>query len=374
MSSPRRRPAFASHLALAPSHTAATRATCFSRPLLPRRRPHRAAAAARPQASASASPQPAPPLKIYERYLTDIAKSTPPPYLDAALHVLTVAQGQTPAPPHARAALHPFVIPLATSAAGATTGLLRWPTPPPGMQLPVVRCPPRSLAVELLANSCHDFVTRALAAADYGGRPDEAAAIRAASSLALAYQDGAVETAGVGLERYLLMHVAPFPDVYEGLARFHLAKKDERSGLVTCERHAAVFPGWARAQVFHADVLVDLGRPAEARDAARFGLQMPLWTAGGADAVRRLALVAGYVEEDSLGKIYRRLYEDERESEIADGKAKEQVALDRAAYLLDVRVAEGAPGGWEEDVCEGLAELYADAGLADVATFIRMGY
>lgn len=99
---------------------------------------------------------------------------------------------------------------------------------------------------------------------------------------------------------------------------------------------------------------------------------MPLWTAG-EGGVKELAKIAGYVEEDSLGKIYRRLYEDTRENEIAEGKAPEQVALDRAAYLLDVVVAEGG-SSWTEDVCEGIAELYGDAGLSDVASFVRLAY
>ena len=168
------------------------------------------------------------------------------------------------------------------------------------------------------------------------------------------------------------MSVGAFPDVYEGLARFHLAKGDVASALVTCERATSCAPGWASPHAFHADVLMEVGREAEGRDAARFGLTLPLWTAGSVERVREMGAVAGYQDAESLGKIYRRLYEDERVEEIQGGKAPEQVALDRAAWLLDVCVAEtdGFTGGWD-DVRERLAELYDAAGLEDMATFVR---
>jgi hypothetical protein len=318
------------------------------------------------------SPPRAAALAEFERYLRDVAKVPgTPPNLDGVLFVLIELRGDSLCRPSDRDGLHPFVVPLTRAADGTVTGLLRWPTPPPDMEMPVVRCRPNDLGVELLANSCTLFVTRALVSADSSGQSDVTAAIRNACSLAQGYVDGEVDKLGVGVERYLLMKVAPFPDVYEGLARFHLAKGDEKSCLVTCERAATVFPGWGRAQVFHADVLVEIGRAPEARDAARFGLQMPLWTLGGRDAVMRLGRTAGYEDEDSLGKIYDRLATDQREKEIDEGKNPAQVALDRAAYLLDSVVAQGEATAWDADVSEKLAELYIAGGLEDVATFVR---
>lgn len=312
-------------------------------------------------------------VREYERYLRDVAKSGTPPHLDGALHILAVLRGEEVMRPNYRSGLHPFVIPLSKNLTqnNQVTGLLRWPTPPPNMELPVVRCIAGDLGVELLANSCTDFVKRELASVDYGSNVDARDSIRSACSLALAYEDGAVDKSGLGLERYLLMKVAPFPDVYEGLARFHLAKQDTKSGLIACERAASAFPGWGRAHVFHARVLLELDRKMEARDSARFGLQMPLWTLGTRDAVMKLGEIAGYKDSTSLGKIYHRLFEDKREKEIADGKAPQQVALDRAAFLLDSYVAEGTHKDWNDDVRELLAELYTTAGLDDIATFVR---
>jgi hypothetical protein len=311
-------------------------------------------------------------LIIHEKYLRELAKvASTPAYLDGVLHILANVQGETTMLPGEREGLHPFLIPLTRSkSTGAVTGLLRWPTPPPSLEIPVVRSIPDDLGLELLAPSCKQFVTRALATADFGGKLELTSSIRRGCSLALAYQDGDADNAGFGLERFLVMKVGPFPDVYEGLARFHLAKGDDKSCLVTCERAANIFPGWGRAHVFHAQVLTELGREAEARDAARFGLQMPLWTLGNREAVRALERVAGYEDVSSLGKIYRRLFQDLRANEIAEGKAPEQVALDRAAYLLDLNVAEGTASIWDESVREQLADLYRSARLPDVATFV----
>lgn len=312
-------------------------------------------------------------VREYERYIRDVAKTRAPAHLDGLLHVLTKVEGEEPVQPADRTGLHPFFIPLtaATKPTGdrTLTGLLRWPTPPEDMELPVVRARSDDLGLTLLASSSVCAVTRALAAADFSGRTAEAAAIRDASSLALAYQNGEADESGLGLERYLIMKTGPFPDIYEGLVNFHKAKGDEQSALITCERAATIFPGWGSGHAFHANFLKDMGRESEARDAARFALQIPLWTLGGSGIVEDMRKLAGYVEEQSLAKIFKRLYEDKREKEVEEGKLPEQVALDRAAYLLDLCVAER----WEdwENAKMGLAELYDEAGMNDFATFVK---
>lgn len=312
-------------------------------------------------------------IREYERYLRDVAKVPAPTHLDGLLHVLTNIQGEKPMQPADRTGLHPFFIPLttATTSTGTRTmtGLLRWPTPPEDMELPVVRARSDDLGLTLLASSSVCAVTRALAAADFSGRAAEVAGIRRATSLAMAYQDGEADKSGLGLERFLIMRAGPFPGIYEDLVRFHRAKADEQSALITCERAATIFPGWGRAHAFHAAVLSEMGREKEAKDAARFALQMPLWTLGGRDVVEDMRKLAGYIDEDSLPKIFKRLYEDKREKEIAEGKQPQQVALDRAAYLLDLCVAERRDD-WEAAKM-GLAELYEEAGMYDFATFVK---
>lgn len=234
------------------------------------------------------------------------------------------------------------------------------------MPLPVVQFNSHTPYLTLLATSVKSYVTRTVASADFSGKSEEVCGIRESGGEGLPYRNGEVDESGMGLERYLLMKTGPFPDIYEGLARFHLAKGDVQSALVTCELAAGVFPGWGRAHVFHAHVLQEVGREKESQDAARFALQMPLWTLGG--EVGEVGRMAGYKEEKSLGKIYRRLYEDERKEDVKGGKAPEQVALDRAAFLLDLCVVEG--GEWE-GARERLAELYQEGGMEEFATFVR---
>lgn len=307
-------------------------------------------------------------LREYERYLTQVAKTSPPPYLDGLLHALSASSTRF-LPPSNRTDLHPFLIPLVYDIeTEVTTGLLRWPTPPDEMDLPIVQSTPRDPSLKLLAPSAKSYVTRQLASADFAGKHEQRNSLRSACSLALAYQNGDVDKSGVGLERFLILKVGPFPDIYEGLAEFHKAKGDTQSALITCERAANAHPGWGRAHAYHANFLRELGRDMEARDAARFCLQMPLWTIGPEETVLDMASLAGYEDSTSLGKIFKRLYEDDRKQEIADGKAPQQVALDRAAYLLDVCFTDGS--GWES-IKENLAVLYEEADMPDFATFVR---
>ncbi|KAI0561277.1 hypothetical protein FGB62_88g011 [Gracilaria domingensis] len=307
-------------------------------------------------------------LREYERYIKQVAKTSPPPYLDGLLHVLSASNADLK-PPSNRTDLHPFLIPLTYDAnSEVTTGLLRWPTAPDEMELPVVQSRTSDQSLTLIAPSAKSYVTRRLASMDFAGKYEERDALRSACSLALSYQNGDVDATGIGLERFLIIKVGPFADVYEGLVDFHKAKGDIQSALVTCERAANVHPGWGRAHAFHAKFLLELEREAEARDAARFCLQMPLWTIGSYDTLLGMAKLAGYEDPDSLRKIYKRLYEDERKEEIADGKAPQQVALDRAAYLLDVCFTNST--GWES-IKDDLAALYDQAEMSDFATFIR---
>lgn len=326
------------------------------------------------QGTWSASAGTAQQVKEVERYLSMIAKAERPAYLDALIHVLTNKDGVEATSPTARQNLHPFFIPLCYHADNKqTTGLLRWPTPPEDLPMPVVTCSADDPCLTLLSPSPRAHVTRALVEADCSGDETERDHIRSSSSLALAYQNGDAEKSGLGFEQFLTMLTGGFPDIYEGLVRFHLAKGDQSAALVTCERASRGQIGWGRAHAFHAEILQELEREAESKDAARFCLQMPLWTLGSVNKVRDMGVLAGYQDTKSLSKIYRRLFEDGRAEEIADGKAPQQVALDRAAWLLDVCVAERTIGdseGWEE-VRERLAELYDEAGLADVATFVR---
>lgn len=415
------------------------------------RRPHRVArrgGGAPVQPSASADTPPTPPAAAaaptadaipglaaaLAAYITDTAGvPTAAPALSPLLHALYLRQGYAPVPLDAARAynIHPLVIPLGVRAAsgagtgagagGEIVGLLRWPTPTPGVPLPVVTTGSTggAAAAQLVhvATSAAQYVHRAAAVADDAGDVRAAAALIAATADSAAhgfppaavYTPGAVAALGMGIERYCLLKVGPFMDLYRGLAAFHAAKADDSSALVTCERAAAAFVGWGAMHVYHSGVLTGMGRALEARDAARAALQLPLWTlgpaplstagammgggagkgfdtgakgaaagtatagGGGGGPIADVAVAAGYTGVDSLRRIYERMAGDERLEEIAEGKEVGQVALDRAAYAMDaaaIRAELGTGEGWNA-VREELAALYEVGRLEGVAAFLR---
>ncbi|GAB0497852.1 hypothetical protein MMPV_009189 [Pyropia vietnamensis] len=361
-------------------------------------------------------------------YITDTAGvPIAAPALSPLLHALYLHQGYSPLPPDAARAynIHPLVIPLGVCASnsgggGEIIGLLRWPTPTPGAPLPVVTTGSTggAAAAQLvhLATSPAQYVHRAAAAADDAGNAGLCRALIAATADSTAhgfppaavYTEGSVAALGMGIERYCLLKIGPFMDLYRGLAAFHAAKADNSSALVTCERAAGAFVGWGAMHVFHSGVLTGMGRPLEARDAARAALQLPLWTLGpehmstavaaagavgagqgfgvgakaaavtaaggdGGGPVAAVAVAAGYTGVDSLRRIYERMAGDERLEEVAEGKEVGQVALDRAAYAMDaeaIRAELGTGDGWNS-VREELAALYEVGRLEGVAAFLR---
>ncbi|KAJ6733142.1 CYCLIN DELTA-3 [Salix koriyanagi] len=157
-------------------------------------------------------------------FIKEVAATQPPKHLSHLLRMLKI-KGESIVSPRSTKGLFPLAIPLARSSSDAVTALLRWPTPPPGMEMPVV---------ELMLGII--FIQR------------------------------------VGL----------FPDVIERKVMLHLQKGDHISALVTGEFYAKKkhFPGFARPFAFNAEVMLKIGRKLEAKDAARGALKSPWWTLG----------------------------------------------------------------------------------------------
>eukprot|EP00188_Purpureofilum_apyrenoidigerum_P000337 Plantae.Rhodophyta-Purpureofilum_apyrenoidigerum.ctg11419.p1 GENE.Plantae.Rhodophyta-Purpureofilum_apyrenoidigerum.ctg11419~~Plantae.Rhodophyta-Purpureofilum_apyrenoidigerum.ctg11419.p1 ORF type:complete len:329 (+),score=45.68 Plantae.Rhodophyta-Purpureofilum_apyrenoidigerum.ctg11419:219-1205(+) len=297
----------------------------------------------------------------HAEFLRDYARVMVPQHLESLVKVLE-AKNEQIVDPAGRDDFHPFFIPISEGEGGRVTGFLRWPTPPSEMDIPVVSMNRGEMGVSLLATSSKAFIKRYLAELDSASAqpnfqvPDD-----------LKLKNGSVEDLGMGLERYLVLKVGPFPDLYEGLSRFHELRSDEQSSLICAERSSVAFPGWGRGHAFHCRLLQRIGRHAEAKDAAKYALQLPLWTLG--DDLKEISTIAGYQDPTSLTRIFKRLAEDERHDEIKGGKPPEQVALDRAAYLLDYTYAEGK-NSWKS-IRRSLADLYEAGKAEDVAYFLR---
>ncbi|URE30975.1 hypothetical protein MUK42_16375 [Musa troglodytarum] len=125
--------------------------------------------------------------------------------------------GEAVISPAAKEGLVPLVIPLSESSAGTLTCLLRWPTSPPGMEMPVVGV--HKHGVWLLAKSVDQYIHRILVEED--AKAQDSNKLWNASSEAgekLYKRGDFLESQIADLDVYLLKKVGLFPDV---IGRFH---------------------------------------------------------------------------------------------------------------------------------------------------------
>lgn len=167
------------------------------------------------------------------------------------------------------------------------------------------------------------------------------------------------------IDVYLLKKVGLFPDVLERKIMRHFEEGDDVSALVTGEFYTKkdLFPGFGRPFVFNAEVLLKVGRNSEAKDAARVALKSPWWTLG--CKYEEVACIAQW-EDEQIEYIKEKVTEEGRNEDLKKGKAPAQVALDEAAFLLDLASVEGT---WADSL-ERIAECYKEAGLNEIARFI----
>ncbi|AQL10096.1 CemA-like proton extrusion protein-related [Zea mays] len=196
------------------------------------------------------------------------------------------AYGEKIVSPGAKRGLIPCVVPLSESPAGDLTSLLRWPTAPTGMEMPVVEV--RKHGLWLLAKNVKQYIHRILVEADFSaGTGDDlwAAVGEAGKNL---YAKGEFKESQVAdLDVYLLKKVGLFPDVIERKTLRHLEKGDNE---------AAELAGW---------------------------------------------------EDEQLEFIREKVTEEGKREDLKRGKAPEQVILDEAAFLMDLASVDG---NWDEVV------------------------
>ncbi|XP_020688372.1 protein IN CHLOROPLAST ATPASE BIOGENESIS, chloroplastic [Dendrobium catenatum] len=299
-------------------------------------------------------------------FIRDVAVANPPERLRCLLNMLQ-ARGETIVPPGAKEGLIPLVIPLSESFSGALTSLLRWPTSPPGMEMPVVEV--RKHGVWYLAKSVDQYIHRMLAEEDARGIQEKKLWDAAADLGRELYNKGDLLSSGIAdLDTYLLKKVGLFPDVIERKVARHLQREDHVSALVTGEFYTRNhFLGFGRPFVFNAEILLKVGRKPEAKDAARGALKLPWWTLG--CRYQEVAEIAQW-EDEQIEYIKEKVTEEGKKEDLKKGKSPEQVALDEAAFLLDLASIDGS---WDE-VVDRVAECYMEAGLSDVAKFVKYNY
>jgi hypothetical protein len=182
-----------------------------------------------------------------------------------------------------------------------------------------------------------------------------------------------------GVDKYVLLRVGPFADIYESLALGHAERGDESSSLISAEAANNKISGFAATFLFYAKLLGSFpNRKEETRDAARMCLRMPLPSIGlGTDDFREVAILGQLADEsDSDEEVMAKLqtmYEkirarqQDEDPRAAASKTPEQAALDEANYMLDKVALTG--GNWSE-IRPKLAEIYKSAGREDMAKFV----
>ncbi|KAA8547116.1 hypothetical protein F0562_003554 [Nyssa sinensis] len=275
-------------------------------------------------------------------------------------------RGESIISPGAKQNLIPLAIPLSESSSGSVTALLRWPTAPPGMEMPVVEV--RKHGVWLLSKNVDQYIHRILVEEDANhSRESNNELFRASAGAGVElYKKGDFAESRISnLDVYLLRKVGLFPDIIERKVMHHFEKGDQVSALITGEFYTKKehFPGFGRPFVFNAEVLLKVGRKLEAKDAARGALKSPWWTLG--CKYQEVADIAQW-EDEQIEYIKEKVTEEGRQEDLKKGKAPAQVALDEAAFLLDLASVEGT---WD-DFVERIAECYKEAGLHDIAKFV----
>ncbi|XP_031279981.1 protein IN CHLOROPLAST ATPASE BIOGENESIS, chloroplastic-like [Pistacia vera] len=298
-------------------------------------------------------------------FVKDVGAAEPPQHLSHLLKLLKI-RGESIISPGAKQGLIPLAIPLAKSSSGTVTALLRWPTALPGMELPVVEV--HKHGVWLLAKNVDQLIHRILVEEDAKKSLEDSdklfdAATEAGEKL---YKKGDLAKSQISdTDVYLLRKVGLFPDVIERKVMQHFAKGDHVSALVTGEFYTKKdhFPGFARPFVFNAQVLLKVGRNLEAKDAARGALKLPWWTLG--CKYQEVAQIAQW-EDEQIEYIKEKVTEEGKQEDLNKGKPAAQIALDEAAFLLDLASVDG---NWD-DFVERIAECYREAGLFDISTFV----
>ena len=191
------------------------------------------------------------------------------------------------------------------------------------------------------------------------------------------YEAGSVAKLGYGVDKYVLLRVGPFPDLYETMALNHLSREDIESSLIAAEANNGKFGGFGSTFAFYAKLLSSLPqiRPEETRDAARMCVRMPLPSMGltrtDFESVAKMAELASAddstdVALEKMLEFYEKIREHEKDENSGD-KTPKQTAIDDANYLLDAASLTGQNYG---DLREKIAEIYSGAGMDDMASFV----
>ncbi|KMS95407.1 hypothetical protein BVRB_008650 [Beta vulgaris subsp. vulgaris] len=297
-------------------------------------------------------------------FIKDVAATCIPERLPSLLNLLQ-KRGDSMISPGDKHGLFPLAIPLSRNSSGIVIALLRWPTAPSGIDMPIVQV--HKHGVFPLAKNVDQYIHRMLVEEEANSPKDRKRELLHVSANAIElYQEGSfAESKLPNLDTYLLRKVGVFPDVLERKINKHLEKGNQVSALVTGEFYAKKqhFPGFGRPSAFNAQILLKIGRDLEAQGAARGALKSPWWTLG--FQYQEVAEIANWKDEQ-ICYVKKKLTEEGKQEDLKNGKELAQLALDQAAFLLDLASVEG---NWD-DFVDRIGECYKEASLHGMARFI----
>jgi hypothetical protein len=229
---------------------------------------------------------------VVRSFLADVAKTKVPDHFESMVELMKL-QGKKLVDPWKRKDMVPFVIPLhRLDDSSGMLGYMRWPTQKDTMDLQLIRT--NEVGVSLVALTTEQYCKRLVAEMDFWGSPDTSEAVSILSKSKILYEIGSFEpftklkmknealnknnSRRLMLDRYLITKVGPFPDCFERIAEHFILSGDVVSGLVTAERATSVFYSWGHAINFQTNLLLRIGRTAEAVESAKAALSCPKMT------------------------------------------------------------------------------------------------
>jgi len=257
---------------------------------------------------------------------------------------------------------------------------------------PIVESKINGVGYNLLAVNSEHFMRRIVAEVDDGdssnaddiinfyneGLGDGAIMDKA---LDVPYESGSVAKLGYGVDKYILLRVGPFPDLYQRMSQQHIERDDESSALIAAESANGKFVGFGSTFASYSNLLSTFSnRQDETRDAARMCLRLPIPSISMElnyllDIARKCQItsVSDDDDDDTVLQKMKEYYEVIRKHEEDDDDTKsnmtpEQTAIAEVNYILDSTSFE--PNRKWSTIRKEVGDIYKSAGMDDMAAFI----
>ena len=270
-----------------------------------------------------------------------------------------------------------------SSSSTSSTSLL---PPPPPKPWPIVEAKVGGPGMQILALNSEHLLRRMVCEMDFAGTDPDLVALYnqglgqnrwTDAALDTPYVPGSVAQLGYGVDKYVLLKVGPFADLYEQMARQHYQRGDEASALIAAETSNGKLSGFASTFRFYARLLSSFPhREEEVRDAARMCLRLSLPTIGmhiaDLEEVATLANLSSDCDTpetalQKLGDHYRLIQSVEKDDDKIV-KNPTELALDEASALINDTVL--LQNEWSS-IRPQLAQIFRSIDREDMATFVN---